>query len=214
MTGQPIKFRQMSSTNPSGIFNDDATSLPITAAASTSVVTRSNSNVRHQKTRTGGVSSTTMFKRNQALLSGGLQSGKNNTYMTGFNPGSAVRPSSKIRGEISSQASGYVNHGGVLGSASSYQMDATRSGGGVNATSSFVAAAPSGGASHESSSPQIAGTEMIDLPPDVRNANKLAQRFEGNKFGNGSMRAQRVKTAPSNAQRRRYTTNTTQGTNV
>ena len=67
MTGKPIKFRQMSSSNPSGIFNDDATSLPMTAAASSSVVTRSNSNVRHHKTRTGGIlnnSSTTMFKRN------------------------------------------------------------------------------------------------------------------------------------------------------
>ena len=105
-------------------------------------------------------------------MSGGLQSGKNNTYMTGFNPGSAVRPSSKIRGEISSQASGYVNHGGVAESASSYAMENTRSGG-VNVPSSLVAAAQSGG-SHESSSPQIAGTEMIDLPPDVRNANKLA----------------------------------------
>ena len=147
-------------------------------AASNSVATRSNSNMRRHKTRAGGVlnnSSTTMFKRNAAILSGGINSGKANTYMTGFNPGSAVRPSPKIHGEISSQASGFVARGAVGDSASSYNAaENTRNADGLNnQPSSFVVGAAHSG-SHESSSPQIAGTEMIDLPPDVRNANKLA----------------------------------------
>ena len=153
-----------------------------------------------------------MFKRNQAFLSGGVggHKARTTTYMTGFgaNAGTVVRPSPKIRGDISSSQASGAFMGGRGGAAESEAV------GGLGNSLNTGAAAHSGG--EECHSPTLNGTEMmIDLPPDVQNANKLAQRFEVNKFGNhqkvggpGVQRVvQRVQTAPHNAKRRRYTTN-------
>ena len=158
MTGNPIKFRAMSSANHSGVFNDvDTTQL----TAANSVVTRSNSNLRKGR---GTNSSATMFKRNQNSTTGTHTNAKAMTYMTGFNNGSAVRASANIiRGadQISSQASGFLGRPGHRGteSASSNFMDHSNNLGGFTVV-------PSGALDSNNGSPQITSPEVTDLPPD------------------------------------------------
>ena len=82
--------------------------------------------------------------------------------MTGFTPGSAVRPSPKVLGEMSSQNSGFMARGFGADSENSKNLGG------------FVAVPPGALDSHDTSSPLIPGMEVIDLPPDVINSNKLA----------------------------------------
>ena len=86
-----------------------------------------------------------MFKRNQNFLSATGTNAKASTYMTGFNNGSAVRASANARGQMSSQASGYMDQSNNLGG---------------------FAVVPSNGLDSNDSSPQVVGVGDIDLPPN------------------------------------------------